>query len=63
MGFTQVLAVLKSRRRALFAVWGGVVLLALLLSGLAPGMGALLAASSCGRVSSVARSQTTRSGW
>ena len=32
MGFTQVLAVLKSRRRALFAVWGGVVLLALLLS-------------------------------
>ena len=34
MGFTQVLAVLKSRRRALFAVWGGVVVLALAMAGL-----------------------------
>lgn len=36
MGFTQVLAVLKSRRRALFAVWGGVVLLALVVSLVLP---------------------------
>jgi hypothetical protein len=32
MGFTQLIAVLKARRGALLAVWGGVVLLALLLS-------------------------------
>lgn len=36
MGFTQVLAVLKSRRRALFAVWGGVVVLALVVSLVLP---------------------------
>ena len=36
MGFTQLIAVLKARRGALLAVWGGVVLLALLLSLLLP---------------------------
>ena len=36
MGFTQLIAVLKARRGALLAVWGGVVLLALLLSLVLP---------------------------
>ncbi|HMV64661.1 MAG TPA: chain length determinant protein EpsF [Zoogloea sp.] len=36
MGITQLLAVLKARRTLLFGVWGGVVLLALLVSLILP---------------------------
>ena len=36
MGFSQLLAVLQARRRSLYLVWGGVVLLALLVSLILP---------------------------